>query len=108
MGKHVMNRIRNHILDLWIAILGALVLVGLFLAFEAKSQTVKPAFPETHHLRRRYFDRAMQPVVECDATDDPYDHQNCVLEPGRTVDDLLDTFHRERAPCPDPHMKEGE
>ena len=70
-------------------------------------QTVHPAFtpPDTEkRLRRRFFDVSGNIIATCDATDDRSDHQRCDFAPGRTLDDVLDTFDKPIPPCADPKL----
>ena len=119
--------LHDHIIELYIILILTAVIVFLVAAVEAHGQTVKPAIPvpppaittrgQTGHpalampvpdkrLRRRFFDINGEVIATCDATPDRADHQRCELTPGRTIDDLLDTFDTPK-PCADPSQSKA-
>ena len=73
------------------------------------AQEVKPAFPDgkpptpnIHKvLRVRYF-LGDDVVGSCDATSTPFEHINCRVEQGHTLDEFLDALVlSEQLPCTD-------
>ena len=94
-----------------------LMTVALVGAAMCCAQTVKPAFPEQGPqaqpykpgeravLKRRIVDANGDTIAVCDATEDPAEHMNCYIKPGRTVDELLDAAHeQEQTPCTDTRL----